>query len=632
MAQRSFPCTSCGANIEVPDDYFEAQIACPACQARHHRLTGKPARLMGQAHAARAPYPQAPMAGAPQGPMPHHAPWPRPGAAPYPGAYPQMFAPMGPPPKSSNKGLWIGLGIAGGVLMLFVAVIVAIPLIAGASVDLDDSSGWYEYTSEAGGYSVKFPGRPEVETETLTNGVRVSGAECVRGEFSYYVAFFDLASSAGARGQFSPARGFDAIAERHKAWISKMEPATVCGKRGSKGILENVKGYRAEVITFVVGTRVYLIGCARLSGERAINLPTFVDTFRLTGARTSGEPDGTGSPDGATELSYLKVDAIPVARQGLAGVTQIVTGSVSGGSPPFIARISPAADTPPVFYGRDRATAIHITQSKPGRYEYVLTVTDANNDLAECRFVVEFTEVPANWGDIVYRRLSLTDRDSRSRVPFVSDNEIVLVPYATVDVAFVFSKDPSVSTLALREQWSYSNDKLPQGLMFRQHSSDLYLSGTPMEFGTCDFTVKVTLHGETGLAPRSIEKSYRLKVMPYPDHLAPSTVGAVKLVRLQGPCRVGKMLRLRAEFSPTANELATAGEIAEIQWAFEGLPPGLAAKATNALAGRPATECFVEGVPTQAGSYEVKVVVTVKLRGFTKVYEASGIHSFDVAE
>lgn len=296
MAQRSFPCTSCGANIEVPDDYFKAQIACPACHARHHRLTGKAAALMGQAHAARAPQaqapvaypPQGPMPGAmppgypPQGPMPHRGPLPRPGAVPYPGAYPQMFAPMGPPPKSSNKGLWIGLGIAGGVLMLmFVAVIVAIPLIAGASVDLDDSSGWYEHTSEAGRYSVKFPGKPMEESKTLSNGVRSTEAVAIKGGHAYIVTYFDLPTVHGVESTWSAAKGFASVADVKKASVSSLQPVTFCGRDCTKAILENAQGYRAELISMRVRDRVYVLGCERLRGSAEINTRPFLDTFRL---------------------------------------------------------------------------------------------------------------------------------------------------------------------------------------------------------------------------------------------------------------------------------------------------------------------------------------------------------------
>lgn len=39
MALKTFPCTSCGKPIEVPEDFKAAVIECPGCRAPHSRHT-----------------------------------------------------------------------------------------------------------------------------------------------------------------------------------------------------------------------------------------------------------------------------------------------------------------------------------------------------------------------------------------------------------------------------------------------------------------------------------------------------------------------------------------------------------------------------------------------------------------
>jgi hypothetical protein len=83
-----------------------------------YQPSGPPAYQPPQPPQQPGGYPQNP--GSPQNPgYPQDPGYPQnPGHPPNPGYPPQGYPPPGPPQTSSNKGLWIGLGIAGVVLLL----------------------------------------------------------------------------------------------------------------------------------------------------------------------------------------------------------------------------------------------------------------------------------------------------------------------------------------------------------------------------------------------------------------------------------------------------------------------------------------------------------------------------------
>ncbi len=311
MAQRTFPCTSCSAPIEVPDDYFRALIACPHCGLAHFRLTGK-AALSGAAPSAAsplpgaasptptypsAPYPgQAPFAGPSGVPYPQPMgpqPYPRQGA-PYPAPFPgQPFRPQfggyAPLPQKSNKGLFIGLGIAGGVILM-VLVLAAIPLIAG-SAGANSSEDWYQYTSTEGGFSAKFPKKPLEDSEVKQTGLgprTMYRAMCVSGGVNYEVIYFDLGEGPEANFEFDANSGFAHAADGMKGRVVSTERITVCGVPAGKGVIENDNGYRGEMACLRVGNRVYIIACERALAFSTINFQVFLDTFSLGAGKGAG--------------------------------------------------------------------------------------------------------------------------------------------------------------------------------------------------------------------------------------------------------------------------------------------------------------------------------------------------------
>ena len=293
MAQRTFACTACGAPIEVPEGYFRAKISCNACRAEHNRLTGQ---AIGDASPGALPrgIPARPVAAYPPPgqPMPQRAPYPAPyppqqGAsypAPFPGRpFPQQYGGYAPLPAKSNKGLFIGLGIAGGVVLLILAL-AAIPLIVGGA-DVNSSAEWVDYTSSAGGYSVKFPQRPrEDASEENTNlGSRtMHTTQCLNGGVTFEVIYFDLGPGHESEYEFDAGVGFASAADSVKGHVVSTSATTVAGYPATQGVIENTKGYRGEMVTLRVGNRVYIIGCERQFGSASINLKVFSDTFRLT--------------------------------------------------------------------------------------------------------------------------------------------------------------------------------------------------------------------------------------------------------------------------------------------------------------------------------------------------------------
>ena len=308
MAQRTFPCTSCGAPIEVPDDYFKSQIGCPACGMPHHRLTGNavnaasplaPATQPAPA-AARPPFPRAtgvpypntaqPLPQARPGgvpyPQPTGQPFPRQGApypAPFPGqAYPGQFGSYAPLPQKSNKGLIIGISIAGGVVLL-ILILAAIPLIAGSASN-ESSEDWYEYTSASGGYSVKFPKKPLEDSsvqQTALGPRTMYRALCTSGGVQYQVIYFDLGQGDPSEYEWDPNGGFSGAADAMKGRVVSTSTTTLAGQSAPMGIIENDNGYRGELATLRVGNRVYIVGCERGTRLGDIKLKVFTDTFKL---------------------------------------------------------------------------------------------------------------------------------------------------------------------------------------------------------------------------------------------------------------------------------------------------------------------------------------------------------------
>lgn len=360
MAQRTFPCTSCGAPIEVPDSYFKALIACSRCGLAHQRLTGN-AALAGAAPAGAASgFPGAaspPMQGRTGVPNPAQAPFPRQvgvpypqpmgpqpfprqGGAPYPAPFPgqpfpAQFGGYAPLPKKSNKGLVIGLGIGGGVLFL-ILVLAAIPLIAG-SAGVNSSEGWHEYTSTQGGYTIKFPKVPIEDSEVKQTGLgprTMHRAMCVHGGINYEVIYFDLGEGPEEDFEFDANLGFAHAADGVKGRVVSTDRITVCGLPAGKGVIENDDGYRGEMVCMRVGNRVYIIGCERALKLSTINLQVFLDTFKLG----SGKEGGASSTDqwralykpGATwtlrtstqfggmepQVSYMRTEVKSVSERG----------------------------------------------------------------------------------------------------------------------------------------------------------------------------------------------------------------------------------------------------------------------------------------------------------------------------
>jgi hypothetical protein len=222
-------CT-CGKSYQLKDDMIGRKVKCPACQAV---FTVVPqAELVAQAElvpldtppAAAAP-PRAgmvaarpdPLAGTPLVAGNAFGPGSRPGPAmsplgtPWAPATPGGYSPAGPPAAPAKARvypwwLWVAAGIAGiaavGSLLLVVAVIIQMnkpnsgnmatnvptappympdgPPLVVSRIEVGpfapdsktigaDFGNWQVYTSDAGGYSINLPGKPQISPRSMNS-------------------------------------------------------------------------------------------------------------------------------------------------------------------------------------------------------------------------------------------------------------------------------------------------------------------------------------------------------------------------------------------------------------------------------------------------------------------------------
>jgi hypothetical protein len=165
MAQRVIDCGGCGAQIEVPDDYFKKHIRCYQCHAVLNRHTGEVSD---------------PTANATQQPAPPPAQQPYPAESQYQQPYPQQ-APYPYPQPQPKRGMpaWaiVLVVIFGGVLLMGVLVgvlaVAVIPRIADANLALEgrigDYGSWVSHTPLESNYTARFPKTPQRESNPASD-------------------------------------------------------------------------------------------------------------------------------------------------------------------------------------------------------------------------------------------------------------------------------------------------------------------------------------------------------------------------------------------------------------------------------------------------------------------------------
>jgi hypothetical protein len=341
MAQRVFPCPACGRDIEVPDHYFKLAIPCASCGAVANRRTGRPFERPQGAPGSRqvlavppppsqepppVPQQQQPLESpltasqsaaeaSPGIPAPEAQPqsWHYPPAAPYP-AYP-------PAPRRGKKGLFIGLAVGFGVLLLLAGLAGAgVALVSAKGGNVPSKGAWLTVRSNYGWFSADFPVKPRFdvqhfETEMGKRTLRqwIAVIHGVPFEVSYY----DLGNEPVMEYTFDPVAAASAIAEV----LGELKSVTrrqLDGVEAREGVIQQSFGRRTFVMLARRGNRVYTLAVSNVKDSSEEAARRFFSDFRFLPIDYEAAKHDPGRQDGVTPLplSFNKeLERVLVAEQ-----------------------------------------------------------------------------------------------------------------------------------------------------------------------------------------------------------------------------------------------------------------------------------------------------------------------------
>lgn len=194
--------------------------------------------------------------------------------------------------------------IHGGRLLLLSLLLFSFPAHAAAGWQATPKLDWREFTSEAGGFSVKFPGEPRVSGPQVTVGpftITVHLHQVSVGDYLFEVGYIE--APAGGTPEYGGEGGIRALinrtlAEGGRVLVDGKVSSGACEGREASVLVPSRAGASRfkQMRTFHSGRRVYILafgtGEDRAQGREAARL--FLDSFAVK--------DGcTGSAAPATE-------------------------------------------------------------------------------------------------------------------------------------------------------------------------------------------------------------------------------------------------------------------------------------------------------------------------------------------
>jgi hypothetical protein len=149
---------------------------------------------------------------------------------------------------------------------------------------------WQPFQSRDGGFSVQFPGKPEVSRRTIrTDAGDVISVRHTAGDGAH--ATYDVTINDYPRdsvGRLTPGRMIDAARDglvfQSKGRLVSQKAAAVGKVQGRDHEIEGADGMRYHVRLLAVGSRVYQI-TAMAQPPAQPETQRFFDSFRLTGIR-----------------------------------------------------------------------------------------------------------------------------------------------------------------------------------------------------------------------------------------------------------------------------------------------------------------------------------------------------------
>ena len=311
MAQRILNCPSCNARVEVPVNYFRANIACFQCGTQIDRRTGALAST-GQAappiqpqyggNPQFAPNPQAAQpqqyAQSPRPAQPQqyaqnlrpaqpqqYAPNPQAaGPQPYPQYYPPQYA--GQMPAKKRFPVWaILLLILGPGLFVGIMAVAMIPVLTSGGVS--ETGEWHTHSSAVGGYEVQFPVRPTEKTEktsTPLGYLPLHSAYCQPGRFHFEAAWYNMGPGPEEGYYFDYEEGARGVAEAKNGRVTSQERYIVQGHPGSIAVITQPGNLRSTCMMVRKGNRVYVLIVENHQTKHQAIVNRFVQSFKFLDA------------------------------------------------------------------------------------------------------------------------------------------------------------------------------------------------------------------------------------------------------------------------------------------------------------------------------------------------------------
>lgn len=282
MGQRILNCPSCNARVEVPDNYFRANIACFQCGTQLDRRTGE---LASSGHAASPGMPahQAQPQYAPQQQAPQQYAQPAQYGAGYPQyGQPQQYAAY--QQTKSGKPVWmILLFILIPVGVVGILALAAIPLITSGGVTATGT--WHKHSDPAGAYEIEFPKRPKEGSERITTGVGLrtyKNATCMAGLMYFEAAWYDMGPGSTDEYVFDYREAAQGMLEGTNGRIKSQKPYMVGKYKGSLVVMEEPGAILTTALMVRRTNRVHIIVVENHDSSDQAIVDRFIKSFKLT--------------------------------------------------------------------------------------------------------------------------------------------------------------------------------------------------------------------------------------------------------------------------------------------------------------------------------------------------------------
>jgi hypothetical protein len=409
-------------------------------------------------------------------------------------------------PKRGVPLVLIG-GIAGGVLLLAVAVFVIVVLMPPSGL-LAPGAEWQQY--QGPGYQAEFPRQPETgarQTVHVESALRTQVASTTVEGVKFEIAAYEFPVGQ----ELDHNKIVDALA-LELGTVEHRTGSSVGGLPGTLARLDQGSYLGALVAIASIDERGYVVLCSGFTPKGRQAAERFIDSFRITMLeRDEPAPVADTAIEPLTINLKRELEADPEAGFEVeAGESFDVEYEAVGGVAPYRVYVQgrvPRGLRPAIgvngirFVGRP---------TDVGRHELEVHIEDSAGGHAVERMVLSVTgiEASSSWGE-------------------------VNLPDARQGQAYT-GRIGLDSTPAPRSvQWSGQFEKIPPGIRFSGDERGAALSGEPIQWGSYAFELSVRVEF-AGAAPVMLSRSFQITVLPERPQLAPHVLGQVLIIAHPG--------------------------------------------------------------------------------------------------